>query len=188
MNKPKPKHYANLHDDGTVREAPKKIKKPRKPKGESIVKKAERTRKSNALKIRLSEVPTFGAIIDDAMVKRYSGFIYMITMTHKHNPGCKYTYIGKKGFGTGSDWHYYMSSSKKVMERLHCGWEPSYEVISFEGTDADLSRAEGRRIVRQWLHSTDRAANLNMAVVLQGVKWTRYRYCKKYLDVVDRTY
>lgn len=190
------KQYANIRDDGTIPEinapvapAPKKSRKPRAPKASpSPVKTAVKKRKANALKPRLSETMTFGTLISDYDVSRNSGFIYLITLTHVMAPGCTYTYIGKKGFSTGSDWRYYQSSSAKVMEKLNSGWEASYSVISLQGTLAELNRAEGSRIVRQWLHSTDRASNLNMGVVLQGVKWSRYKYCKKYLNVIDRSY
>lgn len=186
------KQYANIRDDGSIPEikpAVKKTRKPRVPKTTaSPVQTALKKRKANALKPRLSETMTFGTLISDYDVSRNSGFIYLITLTHSKAPGCTYTYIGKKGFSTGSDWRYYQSSSAKVMEKLNSGWEASYSVISLQGTLAELNRAEGSRIVRQWLHSTDRASNLNMGVVLQGVKWTRYKYCKKYLNVIDRSY
>lgn len=152
------------------------------------VRKAVNARKKNSTKPRLSETLTFGLLITEAQVKHYTGFIYKITLTHPRAPGLQYTYIGKKGFTTGADWHYYMSSGEKVMEKLNAGWEPSYEVISFESTSQDMSRAEASRIVLQWQNGEDRKFNLNMSVVLHGVKWTRYKFCKQFLKVVDKTY
>ena len=154
----------------------------------SRFKKALNAKKKNSLKPRLSETLTFGLIIPDEKTKHYSGFIYRITLTHPRAPGVTYSYIGKKSFKSKADWHYYMSSGAKVMEKLNYGWEPHYEVISLEGTERDLSRAEAAQIVSQWLKSEVRAFNLNMAVVLSGVKWTRYKYCKHFLKVIDKTY
>lgn len=170
-----------LKEDAKAEKAKTKAEKSR-------VTSAIKKRKMNSKKPRLSETPTFGLLITDEQAKKYAGFIYLITLTHPMAPGCKYTYVGKKGFNTGRDWHFYQSSSEKVMVKLNAGWVPSFEVLSLEGTASDLSRAEGHRIVRQWLNGVDRASNLNVGVVLQGVKWTRYKYCVKYLNVIDRTY
>lgn len=99
MNKPKPKHYANLHDDGSVREAPKaKAKKPRKPR----VSKA---------KLDYS-IPTFGPLIPRI---EGVGFVYMVSITTAL--GTRY-YIGSKSFTKGKCWSTYCTSSPIVQKLI----------------------------------------------------------------------
>lgn len=170
-------------------EGVQKATKTRKAKASpSFAKTAKARKNASATKPRLSETITFGALIDEKMTKTHAGFLYRLELTHHLAPGIKYHYVGKKGFNTGMDWHYYQSSSEKVMERLNAGWVIStFTVLGFEVTESLLARAEASLIVKQWLGAENRRWNLNMAVVLSGVKWTRYMYCKRYLGVIDHT-
>lgn len=117
MNKPRTtnqKHYANLHDDGSVREAPKpKAKKPRKPR----VSKA---------KLDYS-IPTFGPLIPRI---EGIGFVYMVSITTEL--GTRY-YVGSKSFTKGKEWRTYCTSSPIVQKLIeYSRYSPAVMQIKFE--------------------------------------------------------
>lgn len=145
-------------------------------------------KKADSVKPRLSEVPTFGEIIPDTKMTRSGGFTYKLTLTHPRAPGLVRYYLGKKGWHTGTDWHFYQSSSTKVMEHLNHGWVISYEVLGYYQTEYDLGQAEIKLIVQSWKTSAQRDLSLNFGVPCGCRSMSRYVWCKKYLGQVDKRF
>ena len=179
----KKKVYSNLGADGKPVEIAKKTRK----KTDNPVAKAIRAREKASVKPRLSETPTFLDIVT-VDPKHYAGFTYRLTLTHRLANGVRY-YIGKKGFGTGTDWRYYQSSSEKVMALLNDGWTISYEVLSYFRTSWELGAAETKLIAQSWLTEALRDTSLNFGIPCGANKsMSRYQWCKRYLGQVDKRY
>lgn len=182
----KKKQYCNLGADGKPLEA---TKKPRKKKQSNPVLDAVKAKKKLSVKPRLSDTPTFMDLVT-VNPKHYAGFTYRLTMTHPYAPGVYTYYLGKKGFETGTDWRYYQSSSEKVMDRLNNGWVISaFEILAYYRTGWELGAAETKLIAQSWLTEAQRDVSLNFGIPCGANKsMTRYMWCKRYLNQVDKRY
>lgn len=181
----KKKVYSNLDADGKPVEI---VKKTRKKKTDNPVAKAIKEKKKASVKPRLSEVPTFGEIVPANQMTRHGGFTYKLTLTHPKAPGLVKYYYGKKGWNTGSDWHYYQSSSTKVMEHLNHGWVITYEILGYYMTEYELGQAEIKLIAQSWKTTALRDVSLNYGVPCGARSMSRYQWCKRYLNQVDKRY
>lgn len=181
------KQYSNLNADGTPREAtaPKKTRK--KKKTDNQVAKAIKAKKKASVKPRLSDTPTFLDIVT-VNPKHYAGFTYRLTLTHRLAPGVKYYYLGKKGFSSGTDWRYYQSSSTKVMEYLNHGWVITYEILGYYRTSWELGAAETKLIAQSWTTTALRDVSLNVGIPCGARSMSRYQWCKRYLNQIDKRY
>lgn len=180
------KKYHNLSADGTPVEDLPKVKKTRK-KADPVAS-AKKAKAKSLVKPRLSDVFTFRDLIDDYDVKMNHGFLYKLTLTHPNAPGIERYYIGKKGFETGSDWRYYQSSSEKVMSFLNAGWVISYEVLSYHRGDWELGQAEIKAIARSWATEAQRDVSLNFGIPSGRKSMSRYMWCKKYMNQIDKRF
>lgn len=181
----KKKVYSNLGADGKPVEIAKKT---RKTKTDNPVAKAIKEKKKASVKPRLSETPTFLDIVT-VNPKHYAGFTYRLTLTHRLAPGAVMYYLGKKGFDTGTDWRYYQSSSEKVMQKLNDGWTISYEVLNYYRASWELGAAETKLIAQSWHTEALRDKSLNFGIPCGANKsMSRYQWCKRYLNQVDKRY
>lgn len=194
----KKKQYVNLQNPAPkaptvnkmVDEAKKYIADDAK-KAKSDAKKLKsviKARKNNSVKPRLSEVPTFGEIVPANQMTRYGGFTYKLTLTHPKAPGLVRYYYGKKGWNTGSDWHYYQSSSTKVMEHLNHCWVITYEILGYYMTEYELGQAEIKLIVQSWKTPSQRDLSLNFGIPCGARSMSRYVWCKKYMNQIDKRF
>lgn len=163
---------------------PQKPSKPQKP---------ARKRKSTPApktKITLAEEPTFGLIVDPKQYQHVGGgFVYEMILQHPRDPSCtQYRYIGQKSWHGGSDWRRYQSSGIKVHERLQMGFKASYRIIAYCTSPNELTRLEALHIAKSWSTEALRDISLNFGICNNGFKYSRYKYCKKYLHVIDKRY
>lgn len=84
---------------------------------------------------------TFKNLIPKSISTKFYGFIYRISWPDG------FFYIGQKSFRKGTDWNFYKSSSKKVVERLKTEFDSAkFEVLKYCVSAGSLNYEETKEL------------------------------------------